>query len=171
MNNSLTDIISEKLEIVFCGINPGLKSALDGHHFSGRSNRFWRVLHLSGFTPHEIEARNDRTILEFGLGLTTAVERPTARADELSKEEFSAALAVFREKMKTYKPRYIAFLGKSAYVGFFGKKNIAWGIQDDIFEGCKVWVLPNPSGLNRGFSLSGLVAAYGEMRLYGNELN
>lgn len=165
MADSLTDILTENLNIVFCGINPGLKSALDGHHFSGRSNRFWKVLHLAGFTPHEIEARNDRTLLNYGYGLTTAVERPTTRADELSKEEFSAALSVFRNKMKLYKPRYVAFLGKSAYLAFSGKKNISWGLQEEVFEGALVWVLPNTSGLNRGFSLSALVTAYEEMRI------
>lgn len=165
MADSLTDILTENLNIVFCGINPGLKSALDGHHFSGRSNRFWKVLHLAGFTPHEIEAKNDRTLLNYGYGLTTAVERPTTRADELSKEEFNAALSGFRNKMITYKPRYIAFLGKSAYAAFSGKKNISWGLQEEIFEGSQVWVLPNTSGLNRGFSLSALVTAYEEMRI------
>lgn len=171
MTNLLTDIISEKLNIVFCGINPGLKSAIDGHHFSGRSNRFWRVLYLAGFTPHEIEARDDRTLLEYGYGLTTAVGRPTARADELSKEEFSAALAGFTLKIRTYKPRCMAFMGKAAYCAFFGKKNVSWGLQDEIFEGSVLWVLPNPSGLNRGFSLGRLVAAYEEMRMYFNSLN
>lgn len=164
MINSLTDILAKDLNVVFCGINPGLKSARDGHHFSGGSNRFWRVLHLAGFTPTEIEARYDRTILEFGYGLTTAVERPTARADELSKEEFGTAQAVFRNKMQLYKPGLIAFLGKSAYASFSGKKKISWGLQDELFEESMVWVLPNPSGLNRGFTLSALVTAYEEMR-------
>lgn len=165
MADSLTDIIAENLTVVFCGINPGLKSARDGHHFSGRSNRFWRVMHLSGFTSYEIEARNDKSILEFGYGLTTAVERPTVRADELSKEEFAEAQAGFRIKMKRFKPGFIGFLGKSAYAAFSGKKNISWGLQDEIFEESRVWVLPNPSGLNRGFNLNALVAAYEELRI------
>jgi len=69
----LTDLITKNLSIIFCGINPGLKSAWDGHHFSGRSNRFWKVLHQAGFTPHQIEPVDDATILDFGYGLTTAV--------------------------------------------------------------------------------------------------
>ncbi|QHV95331.1 G/U mismatch-specific DNA glycosylase [Spirosoma endbachense] len=165
MVNSLKDILDANLRIVFCGINPGLKSALDGHHFSGRSNRFWRVLYLAGFTPHEINAREDRKILDYGYGLTTAVARPTSRADELAKEEFDAAIGEFRQKMKTYKPRQIAFLGKPAYQAFSGKKKLTWGHQDEDFEGAVVWVLPNPSGLNRGFSLEALVASYKELRL------
>ena len=158
----LTDIISNNLTVIFCGINPGLKSAMDGHHFSGRGNRFWKVLHLAGFTPHLVEAINDTSILDFGYGLTTAVERATSRADELSKEEFSNSFEIFKTKMTKYQPKYIAFLGKAAYVAFSGKKQIPWGKQSEDFCGISVWVIPNPSGLNRGFSLDDLVVSYSD---------
>ncbi|MCS4305493.1 G/U mismatch-specific DNA glycosylase [Chryseobacterium sp. BIGb0232] len=158
----LTDIITSNLDVIFCGINPGLKSSNDGHHFSGRSNRFWKVLHLSGFTPYEIEAVNDTVILEFGCGLTTAVARATSRADELSKEEFDDALEMFKAKIKEFQPQNVAFLGKAAYKAFSKKKEIQWGQQPEDFCGAKVWVLPNTSGLNRGFSLDDLVAYYKE---------
>ncbi len=160
MDNRLQDILSENLTIIFCGINPGLKSASDGHHFSGRSNRFWKVLHLAGFTPHEIAPRFDTTILEYGYGLTTAVERATARADQLSKDEFSSSIDHFRSKIEKYKPAYLAFLGKPAYQVFSGKKDVQWGLQDETFCNAIVWVLPNPSGLNRGFTLNSLVDHY-----------
>lgn len=160
----LTDIIKENLNVLFCGINPGLKSASDGHHFSGRSNRFWKVLHLAGFTPYQIEAINDINILDFEFGLTTAVARATSRADQLSKKEFDDAIEIFKGKIKEFKPKYIAFLGKAAYKAFSGKKQITWGLQPEDFCGAKVWILPNPSGLNRGFTLSDLVASYSELR-------
>ncbi|SHM29166.1 G/U mismatch-specific DNA glycosylase [Flavobacterium chilense] len=163
MPAQLTDIIDHNLKVLFCGINPGLKSALDGHHFSGRSNRFWKVLHQSGFTPEQIEPENDTTILQSGLGLTTAVARATARADELSKEEFKESIEIFKTKVEQFQPQYIAFLGKPAYIAFSGKKQISWGLQADDFCGAKVWVLPNPSGLNRGFSLDDLVRHYAEL--------
>ncbi|WP_347217633.1 G/U mismatch-specific DNA glycosylase [Chryseobacterium sp.] len=158
----LTDIITSNLDVIFCGINPGLKSSNDGHHFSGRSNRFWKVLHLSGFTPYEIEAVNDTVILEFGCGLTTAVARATSRADELSKEEFDDALEIFKTKITEYQPQHLAFLGKAAYKAFSKKKEIQWGAQSEDFCGANVWVLPNTSGLNRGFSLDDLVVYYKE---------
>lgn len=158
----LTDIIAKNLIVIFCGINPGLKSSEYGHHFSGRSNRFWKVLHESGFTPYQIEAVNDVSILDFGYGLTTAVARPTSRADELSKEEFDDSLEIFKAKMSKFHPKYIAFLGKAAYKTFSGKKQIEWGLQTEDFCGAKVWVLPNTSGLNRGFSIDDLIIYYGE---------
>lgn len=158
----LTDIITSNLSVIFCGINPGLKSSNDGHHFSGKSNRFWKVLHQSGFTPYEIEAVNDTSILDFRYGLTTAVARATSRADELSKEEFDDALESFTNKIMEFQPQYIAFLGKAAYKAFSKKKEIQWGQQPEDFCGAKVWVLPNTSGLNRGFSLDQLVTYYKE---------
>ncbi|RKR05765.1 G/U mismatch-specific uracil-DNA glycosylase [Flavobacterium sp. 90] len=161
----LTDIIAKDLKVLFCGINPGLKSASDGHHFSGRSNRFWKVLHQAGFTPQQIEPENDFIILELGYGLTTAVARPTTRADELSKEEFSDSIQIFKSKINQFQPQYIAFLGKAAYKAFSGKKQILWGLQEEEFCGSKVWVLPNPSGLNRGFMLDDLVSHYTELYL------
>lgn len=158
----LTDIITSNLDVIFCGINPGLKSSKDGHHFSGRSNRFWKVLHQSGFTPYEIEAVNDTVVLDFGCGLTTAVARATSRADELSKNEFDDALEAFTAKITEFQPQYIGFLGKAAYKAFSKKKEIQWGLQSEDFCGVKVWVLPNTSGLNRGFSLDDLVSYYKE---------
>ena len=98
----LNDLISKNLAVIFCGINPGLKSASYGHHFSGRSNRFWKVLHQAGFTPHEIAPINDETIISFGYGLTTAVERATVRADQLKKEEFTNSIEAFETKMTFY---------------------------------------------------------------------
>ncbi|MET3885404.1 G/U mismatch-specific DNA glycosylase [Niastella sp. OAS944] len=160
---TLPDLIAKQLKVVFCGINPGLKSALDGHHFSRRSNRFWKVLHLAGFTPHQIEPVRDATILKYGYGLTTAVARATVRADELLKEEFDNSIDAFKTKMLHFKPGYIAFLGKPAYKAFTGKKQIAWGNQPEPLFGLKVWVLPNPSGLNRGFTLNELVEHYQEL--------
>ncbi|MGN7757398.1 G/U mismatch-specific DNA glycosylase [Chryseobacterium sp. 22532] len=159
----LKDIIAKNLTVIFCGINPGLKSAEKGYHFSGKSNRFWKVMHQAGFTPYQIEAENDRSILDFGYGLTTAVARATSRADELSKEEFDGSLEFFKTKMTEFQPKYIVFLGKAAYKYFSGKKEIPWGSQPEDFCGCRVWVLPNTSGLNRGFSLEDLVQAYGEL--------
>jgi len=161
----LPDIIAPGLQIVFCGINPGRSAASTGHHFAGRGNRFWRVLHLAGFTVETFRPENDRQLLESGYGLTAAVSRPTARSDELSRAEIQAAATQLEQKIRRCAPRYIAFLGKMALAGMSGKRDIGWGRQTDSFAGACAWVLPNPSGLNRAFSLDELVAAYRELRI------
>ncbi|HVJ52072.1 MAG TPA: G/U mismatch-specific DNA glycosylase [Aliidongia sp.] len=163
MTNPLPDIIAMRLAVVFCGINPGMSAAEAGHHFVGRSNRFWRVIHLAGFTPAEIRPENDRTILQHRCGLTTVVERPTARAEQVSAEEFLAAAARFEQKITHYAPRFVAFLGKAAYAALSGRREIAWGPQPAALGAAAVWVLPNPSGRNRAFDLDQLVSAYRQL--------
>ncbi len=142
-----------------------MTAAATGHHFAGRNNRFWRVIHLAGFTPEEISPQDDRTILGYGCGLTAVVKRATARADQLSQDEFTAAADAFRRKIARHAPRFVAFLGKAAYAGLSGQREIAWGAQPVRMEGAAVWVLPNPSGRNRAFSLDGLVDAYRQLHL------
>lgn len=165
VSHELLDIIAGHLKVLFCGINPGMSAAAAGHHFVGRNNRFWRVIHLAGFTPEEIEPQEDRTILKYGYGLTTVVQRPTARADQLSPAEFTAAASGFQRKVARQAPRFVAFLGKAAYSGISGQRNIPWGLQPDRMAGAAVWVLPNPSGRNLAFTLDRLVEAYRELYL------
>jgi len=162
--NGLEDILSPGLAVVFCGINPGLTAAAQGHHFAGRGNRFWRTLHLAGFTREEIPPQRDRSMLEYGYGLTAVVQRPTARADQLSAHEFTAAAVEFEQKILRYAPRCVAFLGKAAYAALTGQKHVTWGPQPNPFGHARVWVLPNPSGRNRAFTLEQLVEAYGRLR-------
>ena len=149
---ALPDILGHGLDIVFCGINPGAAAAAAGHHFLGRGNRFWPVVHLAGFTPRQLAPEEDRSALDFGIGLTTAVERPTSRASQVHAQEFGDAASALAAKIAFYRPRCIAFLGKAAYAGIMQKRTVEWGEQDERFGGARVWILPNPSGLNRGFS-------------------
>ena len=160
----LPDLLRKDLDVVFCGINPALSAARAGHHFSNPNNRFWRVLYRAGFTPHLIQPENDRTILQYGCGLTAAVERPTVSASELTSHEFREAAGELKRKLRRYRPRYLAFLGKPAFAAIFRKGSVKWGQQFMRFGGAEVWVLPNPSGLNRAFSLEELVSTYRDLR-------
>lgn len=150
---------------MFCGINPGLRAAASGHHFEGRGNRFWRTLHGAGFTDRLLRPEDDHLLLDYRCGLTTVVARPTARAEELSSAEFLAAAAALEQKIARYRPGCIAFLGKVAYGAIAGRSALTWGRQPDTLQGSSVWVLPNPSGRNRAFTLAGLVEAYRALRL------
>ncbi|MBK5061274.1 G/U mismatch-specific DNA glycosylase [Paraburkholderia domus] len=162
---SLPDVLEPGLSLVFCGINPGIRAASTGHHFEGRGNRFWRVMHLAGFTPEQIRPEDDHTLLRYGCGLTTVVPRPTAQAAELSRSEIELAGDAFRRKIERYAPRHIVFLGKMALSAISGTRDIHWGPQTKPFGGARAWVVPNPSGLNRAFDLDALVAAYREVRV------
>ncbi len=165
MSKPLPDIVAPNLSVVFCGLNPGLLAAAEGHHFIGRSNRFWRVLHLAGFTPHLIAAEDDASLLTYGLGITSVVERPTAGVDDLARAEFVDAAAGFEAWVHRWRPAYVAFLGKTAYSAMLGRRSVDWGRQTQPFGGAVAWILPNPSGRNLAFSQDALVAAYRDLRL------
>ncbi len=156
----LPDILSTSLKVVFCGINPGMRSAAVGLHFANRSNRFWRVLHLAGFTSRQLEPEEARLLLDCGCGITSAVARPTVSATDLSRADYIAARPAFERKIAKYRPRYLAFLGKPALSAFLNQRDLSWGLQQATLGGSMVWVLPNPSGLNRAFTITMLADAY-----------
>jgi TDG/mug DNA glycosylase family protein len=158
------DILADELDVVFCGINPASTAAADGHNFSSGTNRFWQLLHLAGFTDERLRPEDERQLLRYRCGITAVVMRPTARADEVPTMEFRQARPAFEAKMRKYRPRAIAFLGKRALAAMLGGPNVDWGRQPVEFAGTNAWVLPNPSGLNRGFTMDELVVAYSELR-------
>jgi TDG/mug DNA glycosylase family protein len=159
----LPDIISTSLNVVFCGINPGMRSAAVGLHFANRSNRFWRVLHLAGFTARQLEPEEALLLLDDGCGITSAVARPTVSATDLSRADYIAARPVFGRKIAMYRHRYLAFLGKPAPTVFLNQRDISWGFQPTTLGESAIWVLPNPSGLNRTFTIGMLTDAYREL--------
>ena len=122
------------------------------------------TIFLAGFTDVRLQPHDERRLLEYGCGITAVVCRPTRRADEVSPEEFKAARIGFEAKMRSYAPRSIAFLGKRALSAMLGLPKVEWGQFPTGFAGTKAWILPNPSGLNRVFTLDALVEAYSELR-------
>ena len=162
LEQGLDDVLAPGLAVVFCGLNPAATAARSGHNFSAGSNRFWPVLHLAGFTPYRIAAADERELLRYGCGITALVERATREGREVSRTEFRAAGAAFERKIARYAPRWVAFLGKAGVAALTGGSP-KWGRQQLEIGGAHVWVLPNPSGLNRAFPMAALVAAYREL--------
>lgn len=160
----LRDVIAPGLGILFCGINPGLYSAAVGHHFARPGNRFWPALHAGGFTARRLVPSEDRLLLQFRLGLTNLVDRATAAADELSAAELIAGVRRLEQKARRNAPGWIAFLGIGAYRTAFRRPRAILGEQDRPFAGARVWVLPNPSGLNAHHTPVQLAAAFNELR-------
>jgi TDG/mug DNA glycosylase family protein len=159
------DVLAVGLDVVFCGINPASSAAADGHNFSNRSNRFWAVLHQAGFTDSRLRPQDERELLKYGCGISAVVDRPTPRASDIADHEFRRARPIFEAKMRSYRPRVVAFLGKRALSAMLATPAISWGRQSSTFADSTAWVLPNPSGLNRNFTLDELVRNYAELRL------
>jgi TDG/mug DNA glycosylase family protein len=160
----LPDVLADDLRVLLCGINPGLWSAATGHHFARPGNRFWPALHASGFTPRQLRPDEQDELPAFGLGLTNVVARASARADELGAEELVAGGAVLRGKVERHRPAWLAVLGVTAYRAAFGDRRAQVGPQQATVGATRVWVLPNPSGLNAHWPPAALAAELARLR-------
>jgi TDG/mug DNA glycosylase family protein len=160
---AIPDVLADDLDVLFCGINPGLWSGWSGHHFARPGNRFWPALHRSGFTPRQLAPAEQSLLLSYGLGITNLVARASARADELTPAELLAGGEALRAKVAARRPRWLAVVGITAYRTAFGRPRAVIGPQDDL-GGAHVWVLPNPSGLNAHYDVDRLAAEFARLR-------
>ncbi|QEH33276.1 G/U mismatch-specific DNA glycosylase [Aquisphaera giovannonii] len=162
---TIPDLIAPGLAVLFCGINPSLYSAAVGQHFARPGNRFWPALHAAGFTDRLLRPAEQPELLDRRLGITNLVARATARADELSAEEFVAGATILEAKVRRHRPRFVAVLGVTAYRAAFGRRLAVVGRQAEMLAGAGLWVLPNPSGLNAHYQLPDLARAFEDLRL------
>jgi double-stranded uracil-DNA glycosylase len=160
----LPDVVAPGLRVLFSGINPGLVSAWSGHHFARPGNRFWPALHRSGFTPRLLRPEEQERLLALGLGVTNVVARATARADELTPVELVEGGALLRDKVRALEPRWLAVVGVTAYRAAFASPRARVGPQEETIGTTRVWVLPNPSGLNAHYTPEALAAEFARLR-------
>jgi TDG/mug DNA glycosylase family protein len=160
----LPDVLAEGLHVVFVGINPGLSSAAAGHSFHTPGNRFWPALHRSGFTPRQLRAEEERLLPDWGLGITSLVRRPTARAAQLTRDELVAGGQDLDGRVRAIRPRWLAMLGVTGYRVAFGAPAARLGPQTATIGGARVWIVPNPSGLNAHYPPEALAVEFARMR-------
>jgi TDG/mug DNA glycosylase family protein len=166
-NRTIPDVLpppGAPLGVLFCGINPSLYSAATGWHFARPGNRFWPALHLSGFTPRRLAPREQHLLPGYGLGITNLVARATAQASELDAAELRAGGERLLALLQRSRPRILAIAGVTAYRTAFGHPRADIGPQPDTPGGSRVWVLPNPSGLNALWTTSRIVEAFRALR-------
>ncbi|HMF58657.1 MAG TPA: G/U mismatch-specific DNA glycosylase [Pyrinomonadaceae bacterium] len=161
---TVPDVLARNLRVLFCGINPGLYTAAVGHHFARPGNRFWPTLHAAGFTARLLSSFEERELLKSGYGITNVAARATVTADELTKEEIIEGGKILRKKVRRYRPLFLAVLGVGAYRTAFDRPKAGTGLQDETIGDTKVWLLPNPSGLNAHYQLKDLAQLFRELR-------
>jgi len=163
-NKTIPDVIARDLAVLFCGINPGLYTAAVGHHFGRPGNRFWPALYRAGFTPRLFAPREQRDLLKLGYGITNFVARASAAASELANEELVEGARALQRKVRRYKPRYLAIVGIGAYRTGFMRPRATLGLQEETIGTTKIWVLPNPSGLNANYQMEQLATLFRGLR-------
>ena len=164
INRTTEDLIDYDLKVLFCGINPGIWSGATGFHFAKPGNRFWKVLHLAGFTDRILHPSEEHELLENGYGITSFCKRTTARADELTSEEYVEGGKLLVKKIAKFKPQNLAVLGIGAYRTAFQQPKAKLGLQTNKIGDANVWLLPNPSGLNAHYQANDLAVLFREVR-------
>ena len=171
----LKDRIRPGLCVLFVGINPGVRSALTGHHFAGYSNRFWKLLIDSRMVPEPITYKDDHRLPEWGLGITNLIARPSPGINELRPAEYVAGWKVLEKKIMRFRPEAVALVGVTLYRAILpllpllkdkhpDPRALVIGRQPLVIHGSRVFVLPNPSGRNANFSYSEMLNAFVRLR-------
>jgi TDG/mug DNA glycosylase family protein len=164
VRKTVPDVIAPGLTVLFCGINPSLYSAAVGHHFARPGNRFWPTLEAAGFTDRILSPFDDRDLLALGYGITNLVDRTTAAADELTADELSTGARRLEEKVRGFRPAWVAFVGVVAYRTAFGRPRATLGRQEERIGAAEIWLLPNPSGLNAHYRPADFARLFAELR-------
>jgi TDG/mug DNA glycosylase family protein len=157
---TVPDLIVPGLRVLFCGINPGLYSGATGHHFARPGNRFWPALHRAGFSDRLLPPWEEHRLLQRGYGITNLVARATATADELTRDELVAGRRRLERRIRRSAPAWVAVLGLGAYRTAFGRPRATVGRQPESIADARLWILPNPSGLNAHYQLPDLVREF-----------
>jgi TDG/mug DNA glycosylase family protein len=154
--------------VLFVGINPGIRSALTGHHFAGFSNRFWKLLYESGLVPERIAYTDDDRLPDWGFGITNIVPRATPGIDTLSPHEYIRGRRLLIAKIRKFRPRLVALVGVTVFRAMFPehKGRVATGLQTQTLDGTAIFVLPNTSGRNANFSYAEMLAAFRALKLF-----
>ncbi len=164
-HKTISDVIGPGLRVLFCGINPGLYSGYTGYHFARPGNRFWPTLYAAGFTDRLLKPAEEQELLARGYGITNMASRTTATAAELHPDELLEGGQRLRAKVQQYQPQVLAVLGITAYRTAFMQPRAQLGEQPESMGSTRIWVLPNPSGLNAHYTPADLARVFREFRL------
>lgn len=169
MLKPVRDRIAPGVRVLFVGINPGVRSALTGHHFAGHSNRFWKLLHDSGLVPEPLTYADDDRLAEFGYGITNLVARPTPGMSALRPEDYRAGARILIRKIEAFRPEIVALVGVTVYRALFealGDRDARRRVvrlgeqQPPVPFPARLFVLPNPSGRNAHYSYEEMLRAF-----------
>ena len=163
---TVPDLLGPGVRLLFVGINPGLWTAATQTHFAHPGNRFYPALLAAGIIDQPIDrgagmtAGDRAALIARGIGITNIVQRATAKASELTGDELRAGGVRLRGLVRRLAPDVVAIAGITAYRSAFGLPRAVAGEQDELFEAARLFVVPNPSGLNAHETVDTLAAAY-----------
>ncbi len=165
----LRDVLRPGLEIVFVGINPGRHSAAAGHHYAGPGNLFWPLLYESGLVGERLTTYDERRAMEWGVGLTNMVARPSAGISDLTMEELRDGARALRRRLLRFRPGIVCFNGKRIYEIFSGQA-CQLGRQAERIGASRVFVMPSTSPRGASYSRAQKLAYFRQLVAMRDEL-
>ncbi|MEX2225389.1 MAG: mismatch-specific DNA-glycosylase [Dehalococcoidia bacterium] len=159
----LPDYLRNGLDLVFVGINPGLRSEATGHHYAGPGNHFWPLLFESGFVTEPLTYEQDERVLEWNIGLTNMVARASRSLTDLTLDELRAGAAILREKLLAARPGIVCFNGKRIYE-VFAAHPTRFGLQDETLDGIRLFVMPSTSARTASYQRADKLKFFLELR-------
>jgi TDG/mug DNA glycosylase family protein len=145
-------VVAGRPRLLLVGINPGRRSGAVGHHFAGNGNPFWRLLRAAGLTPRLIDYEEDQRLAEFGIALTNLCPRTTRTAAELGAAEIARGRRTLLAKVARWQPAVVGLVGVTLYrLVLPDAKTPGPGAKPETIAEARVFVVPNPSGLNASF--------------------
>jgi TDG/mug DNA glycosylase family protein len=177
----LRDRIAPGVRVLFVGINPGVRSALTGHHFAGFSNRFWKLLRESKLVPEPITYEDDGRLMEWQLGITNLIARPSPGINDLRPADYVEGWTLLSRKIRRYRPAVVALVGVTLYRAILpllpdvppaerraarNAPDRVLGLRPETVHGARLFVLPNPSGRNANFTYEEMLAAFRSLRRF-----
>lgn len=175
----LKDRIRSGLRVLFVGINPGVRSAITGHHFAGYSNRFWKLLMDSRLVPEPVTYEDDVRLTTWNIGITNLIARPSPGINDLRPAEYIEGWKILDLKIRRYRPEVVAFVGVTLYRAILPLlddfaaargRPTAVGLQPISIHGSRLFVLPNPSGRNANYTYAEMLKAFVQLRRWAERL-
>jgi mismatch-specific thymine-DNA glycosylase len=169
----LNDCLSDDLDILFVGINPGIASSTQGHHYAGRNNHFWPCLSESGLVTKPVSFKDDHDFPRlYKIGFTNMAQRPTRGQDDLNKKELIQGVPVLREKIARHQPKIVAFVGKGIYEVFSGTKCKELGLQTQTINSkTLVFCMPSTSSRTAAYQKADKLALFKQLAQLRDKLS
>src|ERR1700690_1181839 len=153
---TLPDYLKPDLKLLFIGINPGSYSAQVGHYYARPGNLFWWALSNSGLVPKAMGPENDAELLQYGIGLTDVVKRPTNSSGELRQDEYDHGIQRTVKLLQENTPKVACFVGLLGATAFLGRHATAGPLREKI-GASRLFALPSPSRRNAHYGREGIL--------------
>ena len=114
-------------------------------------------------------------MLQYGIGLTDLVKRPTRGVSELTASDYRHSVPLLREKIERFMPMIVCFLSVLACRNYAKyahaqRTNVTFGLQSWQIGDSRVFLTPSPSPANAVYSLDDITGWFIRVKQLSDDL-